>query len=115
MAHECSDHYQGKANLTAFWARRGFHTVCETGCDILAWRVKDGKLQFVFCEYERSTRNVVRNCQRNQSESMLGITKYLIVVPNEDLRTAIRKILRQYLSPTLARKIGIALLNRLDA
>ena len=115
MAHECADHHRGKAKLTAFWSRRGFHTISEAGCDVLAWGVKDGTLQFVFCEYERSTRNVVRNCQRNQIEDMLGRTKFLIVVPTEELRYSIRKLLRQYLSPTSARRIGIALLRRLEA
>jgi hypothetical protein len=114
MGHEVPDHQTGKATIATFWRRRDYIAVCEAGCDVLAWRVKNGELQSMFTEYERSTRNVVRNCQRNQSQVVIGTARFLIVVDHERMRAAVRRQLRRHLSPECSRKIGIALLSRID-
>lgn len=114
MSHEVHDHKNGKVIIVEFWSRRGFQAFCEAGCDVLAWRIREGRLEFVFCEYERSLRNLLRNCERNQSQTVMGTAKYLVVVPNERLRAAVRRQLQRHFPPATARKFAVTLLSRIE-
>jgi hypothetical protein len=110
MGHEAQEHLQGKQDVAGFWFRRGFTVVLEAGCDVLAWKVDHGRLIQVFSEFERSTKNVLNNFGRNQRHARPG-AKYLIVVPDERLRIAVRRIFRQGLPAESSRKVAIALLS----
>jgi len=114
MSHEVEDHHQGKKTLMLFWRRRGFQTMCEAGCDVLCWRIQDGQFQFVFSEYDRAVATAVPNCRRNLSQIVPGTVKYLIAVPDERTRTAVRRALRQSLPAEAARRFAITLLSRIE-
>ena len=68
----------------------------------------------MFLEYERTTRNVIRNCQRNQSQLTVGRAKSLIVVDHEKMRATVRRAVRRHLPPESARKFAITLLSRIE-
>ena len=112
MGHEVQEHLDGKQQIAGFWIRRGFAVFLEAGCDVLAWKVDDGRLTQVFNEFERSTKNVLNNYARNQRHARPG-AKNLIVVPDERMRASVRRMLRHVLPAETSRKIGIVLLNRL--
>jgi hypothetical protein len=76
--------------------------------------VIDGQLQFVFSEYERTTRNLLGNCHRNQSQITVGRKEFLIVVDHEKMRAAVRRTLRRHLPPESARKFAVILLSRIE-
>ncbi len=96
-----------------FWRRREFIVRFEAGSDVLAWTVRNGGFVVVFSEFEQSTRNVIRNFQRNDSQAVLGTKRHLIVVPTPKLAVAVRKQLRRYLSEQQSRKVAVVLLERL--
>lgn len=114
MKTPAPSHRHGKSVLAAFWHQRQFAVVHEPGCDVYAFRCHDGLMEDVFSEYERSTRNVLRNCQRNLVQRSIGRSRYLIAVPDERLRSAVRALLRRYLPPELARKFAIVLIESLE-
>jgi hypothetical protein len=113
MGHEVEEHLNGKQKIAGFWVRRGFTVFLEAGCDVLAWKVDNGRFTQVFSEFERSTKNVLNNCARNQHHARPR-AKYLIVVTDERMRACVRRMLRRDLSAESSRKFGIALLSRLN-
>lgn len=108
---ETADHQRGKGVLTEFWLRRGYDCFGEeNNVDVLAVRISDGKRRIVTSEYERSTRNVVRNCRRNLCG---GATVVLVVVPNHQLAAAVRRKLRREFSRAEWVRVAVVLLPAL--
>lgn len=107
-------HRYAKAVTGALGEQRGYNVHFEAGTDVVWWRVRSGRLEYVFLEIALSTRNVIRNQQRNDAQRLLGPRKDGIVVPSEKLAGAVRRKLRRYLPEERARRIAVILLCRLE-
>lgn len=114
MRPKAQRHQSAKCILAKFWRRHEFIVQLELGCDVFAFRVRAKGFEQVFTEFEQSTRNVLRNAQRNLEQSCAGDKKFLIVVPDERLRQAVRLKLRRYLPEATARRFAVALLDAIE-
>lgn len=114
MKPPAPSHRHGKDVLAAFGHQHDYAVVREPGSDVYLLRCKDGRLEDMFLEYERTTRNVLRNAQRNLAQRSIGRSRYLIAVPDERLRSAVRALLNRYLPLELARKFAVVLIGSVE-
>jgi len=111
--HETPDHIVGKQRLAAFWHARRYRCLFEEcRADVVALRVANGRVRIVASEYERTSKNLVRNVCRNLAG---GCGAVLVAVPNETLQSAIRRKLQRELPRQLWTKVSVVLLQRITS
>jgi len=105
--HETKDHRIGKRVLAAFWSARGYLCLWEEGnCDVVALQLREHKRRVIANEYERSSRNAIKNARRDLSR---GADAVLIVVADEQLRHRIRRKLRRELARSEWTRVAVVL------
>lgn len=105
------EHRTGKAAVGEELQRRGYSTVRgeHLHCDKLAYRIENGRTVIMAGEYERSTKNVVRNIRRNLAQ---GADWILIGVPNETLKNAVVRKIESYFDDQTLAKIEVLVIER---
>jgi hypothetical protein len=111
--HETNHHRHMKKVIAIYYLSRGWMVYPEhKNCDVMAWKCRpNGHIRMIGIEAERSTRSNIRNVTRNLA---LGVDTVLIVVPDEKLRDAVRRLLRNQLSMEQRKKVGVTLLKNLE-
>jgi hypothetical protein len=103
-AHESPQHPQGKRALGQLLARREFLVLFEHQlADLVAFRIKDGKLRVLCGEHELTRRNLCRNVRRNFANGCHGM---ILLVPT-GADEAARGLLRREFARSIWARIGI--------
>ena len=111
--HETPDHIAGKRLLADFWQARGYRSMYEEGrADVVAFRIRDGRGRIVASEYERTSKNLVRNVRRDLAG---GCCAVLVAVPNAKIQSAIRRKLQREFPRHIWTKVSVVLLERITS
>ena len=112
--HETQQHRAMKRVIARLYRLLGWLVLFEQQfCDVVAWRCgPSGCVRIVGIEAERhATRHVCVNVQRNLAK---GCQRVLMVASNEQLRAALKRIVRGNLSHDVCKKVGITTIEQIE-
>lgn len=112
--HETSHHRYMKRVIGDYYLSRGWMVYFEEkNCDVVAWKYRpNGHIWLVGIEAERTTRNCIRNTSRDLAQ---GVDTVLIVVPDEKLQAAVRRLLSRNTPAEWRGKVGVAVLSAIKS
>lgn len=102
---ESALHRAGKLALGRLLATRGFLVLLEHRlADVVAFRFAQGLRRIVCGEHDTTLRRIRSNVRRDFAR---GTNALVILVPNDAVRAAVRRLLRREFSRDLQSRIGV--------